>query len=37
MRFLVGVIVGVIVGELGVERVAHSLQAVIDFIKSLVH
>ena len=37
MRFLVGVVVGVIVGEVGVDRIAHSLQSVIDFIKSLVH
>ena len=37
MKFLIGIVVGIIVSEIGMESIAHSIQSVIDFIKSLVH
>ena len=36
MRFLFGIIVGIIVGEVGLVRIAQLLQHAVDFIKSLV-
>ena len=36
MRFLVGIIVGILIGEVGLVRIAQALQSVVDMIKSLV-
>lgn len=36
MRFLSGVIVGIILGQVGVMRIAESLQHLIDLVKSWV-
>jgi len=36
MRFLIGVVVGILIGEVGLMRIAEALQNVVDMIKSLV-
>ena len=36
MRFLIGVVVGIMLGEYGPMRIVQSLQDFIDFIKSFV-
>ena len=36
MKFLIGVIVGILVADIGVMRIAQALQQVVDFIKTLV-
>ena len=36
MRFLFGVVVGIILGQVGVMRIALGLQHIIDIIKSWV-
>jgi len=36
MRFLVGVVVGILIGEVGLVRIAQSLQSVVDTLKTLV-
>jgi len=36
MRFLVGVIVGILIGEVGLVRIAEAIQSVVDTLKTLV-
>lgn len=36
MRFFLGVIVGIIIGEIGMYRIAQALQSFIDAVKSFV-
>jgi hypothetical protein len=36
MRFLVGVVVGILIGEVGLVRIAQALQGVVDTLKTLV-
>ena len=36
MKFLIGFIVGILVADVGVMRIAQALQSVVDFIKSFL-
>jgi len=36
MRFFVGIIVGIIIGEIGMYRIAEAIQKFIDTVKSFV-
>jgi hypothetical protein len=36
MRFLVGIVVGILIGEVGLLRIAEALQSVVEMLKSLV-
>jgi hypothetical protein len=36
MRFFIGVIVGIVIGEIGMYRIAESLQKFVDTVKSFV-
>jgi len=36
MRFFAGIIVGIIIGEIGMYRIAEALQKFIDTVKSFV-
>jgi hypothetical protein len=36
MRFLLGIIVGILIGEVGLVRIAEALQSVVDTLKTLV-
>jgi hypothetical protein len=36
MRFLVGIVVGILIGEVGLVRIAQALQTVVDTLKTLV-
>jgi hypothetical protein len=36
MRFLLGIVVGILIGEVGLLRIAEALQSVVEMLKSLV-
>ena len=36
MRILIGIVLGILIGEVGLVRIAEALQSVVDIIKSLV-
>jgi len=36
MRFLLGIVVGILIGEVGLVRIAEALQSVVEMLKSLV-
>lgn len=36
MRILIGIVIGIIIAEVGVVRIAQALQHVVDMIKSFV-
>jgi hypothetical protein len=36
MRFLLGIVVGILIGEVGLLRIAEALQSVVEMLKSLI-
>lgn len=36
MRFLLGIVVGILIGEVGLLRIAEALQTFVEMLKSLV-
>lgn len=36
MRFFIGIVVGIIIGEIGMYRIAEALQKFVDAVKSFV-
>jgi len=36
MRFLLGIVVGILIGEVGLVRIAEALQTLVEMLKSLV-
>jgi hypothetical protein len=36
MKFLLGVVVGILIGEVGLVRIAQALQSVVNTLKTLV-